>query len=221
MAQYERQAARKAPLRQRVHTSKLKATPRSAPLVTLAAHSLPSLVVVVSPTIVCVSARHAELRASFEAGRRHTTARLLVEGRAVVGSSRRRLARDGGMVAHTHVVERVAQLRVAPPKNAIATVALERRHHGRANRIPYPRTRGRARGGEKKNHCCTAVQPLYRSVHPRYTFGTPSVQRYSASHQARYSAVQSVQRTFPVHFDFSRSALIFAVSCNRAGLANS
>ena len=213
MAQYERQAARKAPLRQRVHTSKLKATPRSAPLVTLAAHSLPSLVDVVSPTIVCVSARHAELRASFEAGRRHTAARLLVEGRAVVGSSRRRLARDGGMVAHTHVVERAAQLRVAPPKNAIATVALERRHHGRANRIPYPRTRGRARGGEKKNHCCTAVQPLYRSVHPRYTFGTPSVQRYSASHQARYSAVQSVQRTFPVHFDFSRSALIFAVSC--------
>ena len=218
MAQYERQAARKAPLRQRVHTSKLKATPRSAPLVTLAAHSLPSLVVVVSPTIVpvCVSARHAELRASFEAGRRHTAARLLVEGRAVVGSSRRRLARDGGMVAHTHVVERAAQLRVAPPKNAIATVALERRHHGRANRIPYPRTRERPRGGKKKNHCCTAVQPLYRSVHLRYTFGTPSVQRYSASHQARYSAVQSVQRTFPVHFDFSRSALIFAVSCKVA-----
>ena len=184
MAQYERQAARKAPLRQRVHTSKLKATPRSAPLVTLAAHSLPSLVVVVSPTIVCVSARHAELRASFEAGRRHTTARLLVEGRAVVGSSRRRLARDGGMVAHTHVVERVAQLRVAPPKNAIATVALERRHHGRANRIPYPRTRGRARGGEKKKSLLyrgTAAVPVGTpSVHLRYTFGT-AVQRLTSS----------------------------------------
>ena len=68
------------------------------------------------------------------------------------------------------------------------------------------------------------------ALYGRYTLGTPSVHlrysagtaryigtaRYSASHQARYSAVQSVQRTFPVHFDFSRSALIFAVSCKVA-----